>query len=78
MAPDYTSVNVQYKPGNGGMTETIPKVANKAACGNGDGWYYDNDAMPTQIIMCDATCNKLSMDSKGEVDIVLGCKTVVK
>jgi hypothetical protein len=75
---DYMQVNVTYTPGGGGMAQTIPKVANKAACGNADGWYYDNDADPTQIIMCDSTCTKFSMDSKGEVDIVVGCDTIVK
>jgi hypothetical protein len=75
---DYGQVNVTYTPGGGGAAQTIPKVANKAACGNADGWFYDNDANPTQIVMCDTTCNKFSMDAKGEVDIVVGCDTIVK
>lgn len=77
-APDYSSVNVQYIPGNGGPAQDIPKVLNKAACPpNGDGWYYDDNANPTQIIVCDATCDKISADTMGQVDIVLGCKSII-
>ncbi len=77
--PDFTAVNVQYTPGGGGMPEIIPQVADKAHCpASGDAWYYDNPSAPTQILICASTCNKLGMDSTGEVDVVLGCKTIVK
>ncbi len=77
--PDFTAVNVQYTPGGGGMPEIIPQVADKAHCpSSGDAWYYDNALAPMQILLCDSTCNTLSKDSTGEVDVVLGCKTVVK
>ncbi len=78
MKPDFNKVNVEYTPGSGGMTETIPNVPDAAHCPqSGDGWYYDNNAMPTQIIMCPSTCTKLSGDSTGSVNIAIGCKTVV-
>jgi hypothetical protein len=77
--PDYNSVNVQYTPGGGGMPVIFPKVEDKAHCEAGvDAWYYDNNAAPKQIVLCDSTCTTLSTDTKGQVDIVLGCDTVVK
>ncbi len=79
MTLDFTKVNVSYKPGNNGMPQIFPKVDDKSKCpSNGDAWYYDDNAKPTQIVLCDATCKKLSMDAKAEVDIVLDCKTVVQ
>jgi len=76
---DYGKVNVEYVPGGGGMPVTIPKVANKAACPpNGMGWYYNSDIAPTQIILCDDTCTQISMDAKAQVNVVLGCTTVIK
>ena len=76
--PDFDTVNVEYTPGGGGMKQTLPKVANEGACpANGDAWYYDNNASPTKIILCDATCTKVSADATGTVDIVLGCKTIL-
>jgi len=74
--PDYGKVNVQYTPGGGGMAEEISNYQDKAHCpASGDGWYYDDPAAPTQILLCPATCTKVSGDSTGEVDVVLGCKT---
>jgi hypothetical protein len=75
--PDYGAVNVQYTPGNGGSPVLIPNVSDKAHCpAQGDAWYYDNPAAPTQIILCDPSCNKIEADTMGKVDVVLGCKTV--
>ena len=77
--PDYQKVNVQYTPGDGGKAQLFPHVANAAQCpAGGDGWFYDNEQAPTQITLCDATCQKVQKDSKGEVDVLLGCETVVK
>jgi hypothetical protein len=75
--PDYGAVNVQYTPG-GGQGDYIKKVIDQAACGTGEGWYYDNDAAPTTIIMCPSTCDKFKQDSEGKVDIVTGCKSIVQ
>src|SRR5207253_4828257 len=59
MMVDFMHVNVSYKPGNNGMAQVFPKVDDKSKCpASGDAWYYDDNAMPTQIIVCDATCKK--------------------
>jgi hypothetical protein len=77
--PDYSKVNVQYTPGNGGAEQSIPNVGAPANCPpNGDGWYYDNNNAPQQIILCDATCARVSADKSGKIDIVLGCETIVR
>lgn len=74
--PDFDQVNVQYTPG-GGMAQTIPAYPDKAHCpAKGDGWYYDNPAAPKLIILCGSTCDKVSADAKGKMNILLGCKTV--
>jgi hypothetical protein len=74
--PDIMKVNVRYTPGSG-MPVVIPKVADAADCAGRDGWYYDNPTTPTRIIMCDATCQKFSMDSTGKVEIQVGCQTII-
>jgi hypothetical protein len=74
---DYQEVNVDYTPG-GGSAETIPNVPSAAQCpATGDAWYYDNNNAPTQILLCPSTCAKVTADMSGEVDIALGCSTVV-
>jgi hypothetical protein len=75
--PDYTSVNIVFTP-SGGTPRTIPNVPDKASCPtNGDGWYYDNNAAPNAIILCETTCGAVSADATGSVDIALGCATVI-
>jgi len=76
--PDYNAVNVEYTPGDGSPAQVFPKVSSAAACGAEDGWYYNDNANPTQIILCDASCDKVSADDSGTISIVLGCATVVK
>jgi hypothetical protein len=76
--PDYGSVNVEYTSG-GGDTILIPKVPSAADCpANGDGWYYDDNAAPTKILLCDGTCAKIAADDKAQVEIVLGCESVIE
>jgi len=73
---DPNGVNFVYTP-TGGSPTTIPRVDNAAACGAGDGWYYDDPADPTQIIVCANTCTTLGGDADGHVDIQFGCATIV-
>jgi hypothetical protein len=74
---DPTRVNFVYTPTSGSPV-TIPNVGDLAGCNGGDGWYYDNPAMPTQIIVCPATCTTLEGDATGEVAIELGCATIIE
>jgi len=76
-APDFGAVNVVYQP-MGGNAQTFPNVMDMASCpANGNGWYYDNPAAPTQIILCPASCSTVEADMTGEVDVTLGCSTVI-
>jgi hypothetical protein len=75
--PDYAAVNVRYTP-TGGVPGIIPQVAGKAACPlSGNAWYYDDVNNPTTILLCDATCSAVQSDSAGQVQIELGCSTVI-
>jgi hypothetical protein len=76
--PDFNKVNVQYTPGGGGSPQTFPRVSDQSHCpASGDAWYYDNPSAPTEIVLCDATCAKVTPDTTGEVDVLLGCQTQI-
>jgi hypothetical protein len=54
------------------MSTVVPPVADLAACGTGEGWYYDDPKNPTQLVFCPATCDALSPEaglSKIAIDI---------
>jgi hypothetical protein len=76
--PDYGAVNVQYTP-SGGSPGLLPQVADEAHCpATGDAWHYDNPTNPSTIVLCKKTCTKVSNDGLAEIDVVLGCATIVK
>jgi hypothetical protein len=74
---DPAKVNVDYTPGGADAAQTIPKVKDKSACGQEDGWYYD-PTNPTRIMMCESTCSTLTADYEGKVQIEIGCATIVR
>jgi len=69
---DFAKVQVTYTTA-GDETEEIPSVPSIQGCAqsaNG-GWYYDNPADPTSIMVCPCTCARFDA---GRVDVRVGCK----
>jgi hypothetical protein len=86
--PDYSEVNVEISPATDGADAAVATLAYVASAQGCDpasgGWYYDVDpsqgtasTMPTAIDLCPATCAELQASQASQVDIVLGCHTVV-
>jgi hypothetical protein len=84
-AIDFNKVNVQVTSGAGAtanLPATVGYVKTKAGCDPvRGGWYYDVDpasgGTPTSIFACDASCTAFRADLTIQVDIVLGCQTVM-
>ncbi|MBK7579895.1 MAG: hypothetical protein IPI67_06775 [Myxococcales bacterium] len=68
-------VNVIFTPG-GGTGSPIGKVGSAAECGPNGGWYYDNDQAPTQVKVCDSTCQSIQSDPNGQIEVQFGCDTI--
>jgi hypothetical protein len=73
---DPGKVNVTYTPSSG-SAQPLLQAPSQAQCPASGGWYYDDPATPTKILLCPATCSVVSADPKGQVDVLLGCKTEV-
>ena len=71
---DTTLVNMTFTPSLGGSASTILQ---NPGCNGGSGWYYDNPAQPTKILLCPSTCSMVRADYGAAIDILLGCKTEV-
>lgn len=69
-------VSVTYTASDTGLEEEIPRVDTGADCGVGEGWYYNDAAHPTRLILCPATCARVEADLEGEVEVLLGCTPV--
>jgi hypothetical protein len=72
---DPSRVNFVHTPPSG-TPVTIPNVGSMAGC-TGQGWYHDDPAAPTAIIVCPQTCSTL-MTVGGEVDVAFGCGTIIE
>ncbi|MGH1344619.1 MAG: vWA domain-containing protein [Nannocystales bacterium] len=74
---DPDKVNVEFNDGLGGILP-IPRVDSAAECAAVlDGWYYDNPAAPTRIVMCPQTCEEAQVAKNGSISIAFGCETIV-
>ncbi len=71
---DYTKVNVLFTPSTGPQ-ETISRDDN-APCGSGaNGWQYTQGNQ--KIVLCGSACDKVKADTRGSVQILLGCATLI-
>ncbi|MEO7330799.1 MAG: hypothetical protein ABI193_19645 [Minicystis sp.] len=70
-AIDPANVAMTFTPSNA-AAQGLPHVMNAASC-NGDGWYYDNNAAPTKLLLCPTTCTTVKADPGGKLDILVGC-----
>jgi hypothetical protein len=66
------NVVIEYFAGGTGAGQQIAKVRNAAGCSQ-DGFYYDDDASPSTLTLCPATCTRVQADNRARVDILLGC-----
>lgn len=75
---DPGKVNVDWTKGSGGVVNLVFVPGGKDACPPTGGWYYDDPKNPTRILLCPTTCDAVSKDTTGKVDIALGCATRIK
>jgi hypothetical protein len=68
-----TFVVVRYTPGDGSAAQQLKRKLTKAECGQDAGWYYDDNANPTKILLCPSGCAVVQPDTKGKVEVLVMC-----
>jgi hypothetical protein len=76
-ALDPERVNVRLSLGAAGE-DALSQVAEASSCGDAGGWYYDDPSAPAHILACPASCDALRAEPEARVDLLLGCKTVLR
>jgi hypothetical protein len=72
---DPNKVNIKFSDGTGGEHD-VGYVSDPSQCSNVQhGWYYDNPADPTTILVCDQTCDWIKNFEDGSIEIIFGCET---
>jgi hypothetical protein len=76
-AIDFQKVNVRVNGPAG--PEDLRYVESATSCDpTRGGWYYDvlpTAGRPTRVLLCEATCNKVKMNSGASVELRYGCQT---
>jgi hypothetical protein len=72
---DPALLNIETPLGNGTRRVALSKYPNASWCQLGPGWYYDDPAKPTKVILCPAACEPLSFEDAPVVTFLTGCPT---
>jgi hypothetical protein len=71
-------VNVAVRGASG--TTTVRYAGSEAGCdGTVGGWYYDDEARPTRVILCRSSCDLARAEtgtSGGGLDVLFGCDSI--
>lgn len=72
---DYKTVNVDFTEGKRVASSFFyVDAADGCALEPNAGWYYDDPKAPTKVILCPATCDRVTKVQDGRIDIAYGCK----
>ncbi len=76
---DVANTNVTFSASDG-SSKTYVSVGDEAGCVKApdDGWYFDNETKPTEVILCKGACDVVKADDAGSIDVVFGCPRVVR
>jgi hypothetical protein len=72
---DPGKVNVRFTQPDGTVVQLL-KIPVGEECMDREGWHYDDDANPTKVVSCEASCKKFRAGG-GKVDVLFGCATIV-
>ena len=72
---DPDTVEIHFTPGVNDPAVAFRKVADLAACGaTTGGFYYDDPAAPTRVLLCPASCTQVGEGTpEAEVEVAVGC-----
>ncbi|MEO8906119.1 MAG: vWA domain-containing protein [Polyangiaceae bacterium] len=72
---DYGAVNVTFREGSA-KPETFYYVGTPDDCklSATGAWYYDDPKLPTKVVLCPQTCERVSAAADGKMAVAFGCK----
>ena len=70
------AVNLDYEASSCALTP-FAAVASAADCGDEDGWHYDDPDSPQRILLCPASCDRVSGPG-GNLYYSVGCDTRIR
>ena len=71
---DLARVSVEYFKNGNPPPVSLTRVANQAACGAIEGYYFDDNANPKIVHLCPTVCDQVMRDSNPKVQIQIACQ----
>ena len=59
-----------------GTAEILLKAPDASSCGDQEGWHYDDETTPTNVVACPSTCARIQAAASARVDLLFGCETM--
>ncbi len=73
--PDTVAVDYDANGSSPPPAEELTRVSDAAGCtGANNEWHYDNNANPTTIQLCPATCTRVQADPNASVQVRIACQ----
>jgi hypothetical protein len=69
---DRDKINVNFTQPDGTVV-ALGRIPQGEECNDREGWHYDDDAAPTTVISCPASCQRFQATG-GRVDVLFGCQ----
>jgi len=70
---DFQNILVEYRSSIGLPIWQLPRAVDASGCKSTLGWYFDNNADPKKVIICDLACDIIITDPNPEVYYAFGC-----
>ncbi|MBN1610899.1 MAG: VWA domain-containing protein [Polyangiaceae bacterium] len=72
---DLSEVGIKFMDGN--EDQYVVPLVTKADCNDGaQGWYWNSDK--TKIRLCEETCTLVRSDARAGIQVLYGCKSIIK
>ena len=75
MVFDSSKLKLDYHPSNGEKAYRLDNVEGSEACSEEGGWYYNDNADPTRMILCEDSCSEVDDDFDGYFEVWFDCPT---
>ncbi len=74
---DFNKVNLTFTEQTSSVSYLYVKSKDRCSLAPFNGWYYDNATDPTEIILCDGACDVVRNSTDGQINIVVGCASII-
>jgi hypothetical protein len=71
---DPDEVRLDYSSSTQPTPIPLPRTESAETCQDRHGWHYDDNAAPTRLVLCPASCETAQSDTLVTLEVLLGCE----